>query len=88
MMIPFAAARSRPRAYAARHSRRAASATSAPTSSAARAMPMFSSWPAAALVDGVNSGSGSGEDSASPAGSAMPCIVPEARYSFHAEPDR
>lgn len=49
---------------------------------------MFSSWPVPALVDGVNTGSGSLDDSDSPAGSEMPCTVPLDRYSHHAEPVR
>ena len=50
---------------------------------------MFSSWmPTSALVDGVNTGSGSSADSCRPAGSGVPCMVPPALYSFHAEPVR
>lgn len=48
---------------------------------------MFSSWPSSALVEGVNTGSGSLADFASPAGSLVPCIVPVALYSFHADPE-
>jgi hypothetical protein len=48
---------------------------------------MFSSWsPTSALVDGVNTGSGSRSDSCNPSGSVAPCMVPVVRYSFHAEP--
>ena len=46
----------------------------------------FSSWPSSALVDGVKTGSGSWVDSNIPSGRAAPCIVPDRRYSFHAEP--
>ena len=48
---------------------------------------MFSSWsPSSALVDGVNTGSGSCDDSRRPAGSGAPFMVPDALYSFHADP--
>ncbi len=48
---------------------------------------MFSSCsPISALVDGVNTGSGRRSDSWRPAGISVPCIVPSAWYSFHADP--
>ena len=40
------------------------------------------------LVDGVNTGSGSCADSSRPSGSFVPCMVPDALYSFHADPVR
>ena len=67
---------------------RAAAARSGPTIASAASNVMFSSWPVSAFVDGVNTGSGSGSDSRRPSGSGVPCMVPDARYSFQAEPER
>lgn len=48
---------------------------------------MFSSCaPCSALVDGVNTGSGSFWDSTSPSGIFIPCIVPLFLYSDQADP--
>ena len=47
---------------------------------------MFTSWPSSAFVDGVNTGSERRLASRSPSGIAVPCMVPEVRYSFQAEP--
>ena len=88
MMIPRSAASAAPFSYTAREMSRAALATSTPTMSHASSNPMFSSWPLSALVEGVNTGWGSRVDCSRPLGSGWPCMVPDAWYSFQAEPDR
>ena len=49
---------------------------------------MFSSWPDAAFVAGVNTGAGSRLPRRRPRGSGVPPRPPVAVYSFHAEPAR
>ena len=51
-----------------------------------RAMVMFSSWPVSALVAGEKIGGSSRSLSFSPSASFSPASVPEAAYSFQAEP--
>ncbi len=55
-------------------------------STASSKLMFMSCSPSGAFVDGVNTGSGSLEASSRPAGSFVPCIVPFAWYSFHADP--
>ena len=49
---------------------------------------MFSSCPLSAFVAGEKRGGSNRSLSRNPAGSVSPARVPEARYSFHAEPLR
>ncbi len=46
----------------------------------------FSSWPVSALVAGEKIGTGKRSLSTIPTGSSSPASVPEARYSFQADP--
>ena len=62
-------------------------ATSAPSTSRTRATVMFSSWPVSALVAGLKIEGSSFSLSTSPAFSFSPASVPEAAYSFQAEPE-
>ena len=85
--MPRSAASSAPRRYSSIDRSRARLAISAPIRFTASSKPMFMSWsPSSALVEGVNTGSGSWLDSSSPSGIAAPCMVPPVRYSFQAEP--
>ena len=53
----------------------------APTRSTAAAKSMLTSWPSAALVEGVKMGSASRLASCRPGGMAVPCTVPDRSYS-------
>ena len=80
MRMPRGSAMSWPRWYTSSVIRRSCAAVSAPTAAMTPAKVMGSSCcPAGALVVGVNTGSGSREPSARPAGSGMSWMVPVAR---------
>ena len=89
MMTPRPSASRAAAEYAARQSSRARPASSAPTSAAAASKEMFSSWPVAAFVDGVNTGSGKRSRLDEAGGRAVRrASVPALRYSRQAEPAR